>query len=47
MQGDVGGLIEDAIELGFLPRDIDTDKLRPGKLNAVKKGNLENENIIF
>ena len=29
MQGDVGGLIHDAIELGFLPNDINVEKLQP------------------
>jgi len=29
MQGDVKGLIEDAIELGFLTRDVDVDSLYP------------------
>ncbi len=27
MQGDVRGMVQDAIELGFLPRDIDADKI--------------------
>ena len=29
MQGDVPGLVEDAIDLGFLPRDVDKSSLTP------------------
>ena len=30
MQGDVPGLLEDAIELGFLPQDVNKETLLPG-----------------
>jgi len=29
MQGDVSGLVEDAVQLGFLPKDVDRDTLVP------------------
>ena len=29
MQGDVPGLVQDAVELGFLPEDVDRDSLTP------------------
>ena len=32
MQGDVPGLLEDAIELGFLPQDVNKETLQPGIL---------------
>ena len=32
MQGDVPGLLEDAIELGFLPQDVNKETLLPGMM---------------
>ena len=40
MQGDVPGLLEDAIELGFLPRDVKKEKLLPALQKVFDDGQL-------
>ena len=43
MKGDVEGLLEDAIELKFLPKDVDRDKLLPVLKKIYEGAKLKDE----
>ena len=43
MQGDVPGLIQDAIDLGFLPKDVNVEKLRSELQNVYDNAQLAME----
>ena len=43
MQGDVGGLVQDAVQLGFLPEDVDKESLQPALQRVYDGAQLADE----